>query len=65
MWRKYRRDHAVGSGLIGDNSTDPLAAKSRTISVDEVSCRHPFYYQTTYRLNIIEFIDSEVYYNIK
>lgn len=50
MWRKYRRDRAVGSGLIGDNSTDPLAAKSRTLSVDEVSSYIDYMYSRLLRL---------------
>lgn len=35
---KYHDVHVTGNGIIGDNSTDPLAVKSRTVSTDEVSC---------------------------
>ncbi|XP_037921270.1 serine-rich adhesin for platelets isoform X2 [Hermetia illucens] len=34
LWRKYRPGPSV-SGLMGDNSTDPLATKSMTMSQDE------------------------------
>lgn len=37
FWQKYRRNHTNTNGLVGDNSTDPLAVKSRTVSADEVS----------------------------
>lgn len=37
FWRKYRRQRGLGNGILSDKSTDPLAAKSVTGSVDEVS----------------------------
>lgn len=34
FWIKH---YSYGTGLIGDNSADPLASKSRTLSTEEVS----------------------------
>jgi hypothetical protein len=37
FWKKHRRECGMGNGMVGDNSTDPLAAKSQNGSADEVS----------------------------
>lgn len=59
---KYHDVHVTGNGIIGDNSTDPLAVKSRTVSTDEVSCVFALCISYVHRINIVNLTIS-IYIN--